>query len=203
MTMPAFISQLLPEQIDALGRLEGLYRQWNQRINVISRQDIDNLYVHHVLHSLTIALSGLPLGARVLDLGTGGGFPGIPLAIVCPQVHFTLIDGTAKKVRVAQAVADALGLANVACRHQRAEQISGERFDTVVTRGVASLMQLIRWASPLAPSLIALKGGKAAETEVAQAVRAGHCCQVMPVSQLLPDEPYFAEKTIIHVTIRQ
>lgn len=203
MTVSEFFSQLSPAQCESLGRLEGLYREWNQRINVVSRQDIDNLRVHHVLHSLSIVLAGLPLGQRVLDLGTGGGFPGIPLAIACPQVRFTLIDGTAKKVRVAQAVADALGLANVECRHQRVEEMRGERFDTVVTRGVAPLAQLVRWTRPLAPALIALKGGMAAAEELAWAVGAGHRCQATPVSLLLPDEPYFSEKTIIHVMLKR
>lgn len=197
-----YFPNLTAEQSDRLGRMGDLYAQWNERINVISRRDIDNLYVHHILHALAIAKAPLSLGDRVMDLGTGGGFPGLPLAIMYPTVQFTLIDGTAKKIRVAEAVAGALGLKNVVCRHQRAEELRGERFDCVVTRGVAPLPQLLRWTQPLAPRLIALKGGLAAKEETAQAEQAGHNCQTIPISQLFPDEPFFAEKFIIHITLR-
>ena len=120
-----------------------LWAEWNAKINVVSRKDIENLYEHHVLHSLAIAeyldrrMGGEPLpeGTEILDLGTGGGFPGIPLAIVMPQVRFTLCDSIGKKVRVAQAVCDGLGLENVRCVNCRAESL-GEKFDYVVSRAV-------------------------------------------------------------------
>lgn len=188
-----YFPDLSAGQMAAFGRLGALYAYWNARINVISRADISNLYEHHVLHSLAIAKAVAPVpGTSVLDLGCGGGFPGIPLAIVWPQVQFTLIDGTRKKIAVAQAVAMALGLTNVECRAQRAEQLRGETFDLVVTRGVAALPQLIKWARPLAPRLIALKG------QPVETVRQAAKICVKPISQWF-SEPWFQEKVIVDV----
>lgn len=188
-----YFPDLSAGQMAAFGRLGALYAYWNACINVISRADISNLYEHHVLHSLAIAKAVAPSpGTSVLDLGCGGGFPGIPLAIVWPQVQFTLIDGTRKKIAVAQAVATALGLTNVECRAQRAEQLRGETFDLVVTRGVAALPQLIRWARPLAPRLIALKG------QPVETVRQAAKICIKPISQWF-SEPWFQEKVIVDV----
>lgn len=156
-------------QRDRFAQLDALYRTWNARINVISRKDIDQLYTHHVLHSLAIGrfITFQP-GARVLDLGTGGGFPGIPLAILFPETHFTLIDGTQKKIRVVEEVATALGLTNVRALAVRAEE-HREKYAFVVTRAVAPLLSLYTWSRPLVEAhpqrhalpngLIALKGG--------------------------------------------
>lgn len=185
-------------QMAALGRLGELYAYWNARINVISRADISHLYEHHVLHSLSLAKVFTPSpGQRVLDLGSGGGFPGIPLAIVWPQAQFTLIDGTRKKITVAQTVAKELGLTNAECRAQRAEQLRGETFDLVVTRGVATLPQLVKWAQPLAPRLLALKGGNV-EEEIIHSGRERLRVEVKAISQWF-GEPWFQEKKIIDV----
>ena len=127
-----------------------LYRDWNEKINVISRKDIDNLYLHHVLHSLAI-VKFMPFKEKshILDLGSGGGFPGIPLAIFYPEVQFTLVDSIAKKMRVAQEVADALELKNVKKIHSRAEDLAINQFDFIVSRAVAPLDQLMRWSFKL------------------------------------------------------
>lgn len=180
-----------------LAQLGSLYAQWNARINVVSRADIGSLYEHHVLHSLAIA-KAVSLSGRVLDLGTGGGFPGIPLAILLPQVRFVLIDGTGKKVRVAKAVAEAVGLTNVVCLHRRAEELRGERFDAVVTRGVAPLPELVRWARPLTTWLIALKGGDlGSELQALHGVRG---IETWAVSDFFR-EPFFEEKQVVSVLL--
>ncbi len=139
-----YFPNLSIEQQQQLAALDALYREWNAKINVISRKDIDNLYQHHVLHSLAIAkmLSFRP-GTSILDFGTGGGFPGIPLAILFPECHFKLIDGTGKKVRVAQSVADSIGLKNCTTAHLRGED-EHQHFDFVVSRAVMPLPDLVK-----------------------------------------------------------
>jgi 16S rRNA (guanine527-N7)-methyltransferase len=151
------LSQLQKERFAAL---EGLYVEWNSKINVISRRDIGSFITHHVLHSLSIGKSVLfsPYES-VLDLGTGGGFPGIPLAILFPETKFTLCDSIGKKIRVAQNVAQSLGLENVRCVNSRAESI-GESFDYVISRAVARLRELYPWIKDAyRKSIICLKGG--------------------------------------------
>jgi 16S rRNA (guanine527-N7)-methyltransferase len=154
------------EQYVAVG---ALYADWNSKINVISRKDIDSLYEHHILHSLGIAkMLRFVRGSSVMDLGTGGGFPGIPLAIMFPEVHFHLIDSIGKKIRVAQAVAEAIGLQNVSFLHGRAEEEKG-KFDFVVSRAVMPLADLVKVCrknimteqhNALPNGLICLKGGE-------------------------------------------
>jgi 16S rRNA (guanine527-N7)-methyltransferase len=135
------ISDEQQRQFDALG---DLYRDWNAKINVISRKDIDNLYEHHVLHSLAIAkVVNFRPDTAILDFGTGGGFPGIPLAILFPECHFKLIDGTGKKIRVAQEVANAIGLKNCQPEHLRGEEEKG-KYDFVVSRAVMPLPDLVK-----------------------------------------------------------
>src|SRR5689334_3281110 len=144
-------------QMAALG---DLYKDWNEKINVISRKDIEHLYEHHVLHSLAIAkFNPFRSGMQVLDLGTGGGFPGIPLAIMYPDVKFTLLDSVAKKIKVVSEVALSLKLENVEVAHARAEDYKG-RFDLIVGRAVSTLSQMIAWSKHLVPSQewIMLKG---------------------------------------------
>ena len=184
-----------------------LYREWNARINVVSRKDIDALYEHHILHSLAIAeyvnrfYPGAFEGARILDLGTGGGFPGIPLAMEFPQAHFTLCDSIGKKVRVAQAVAGALGLQNVSCVNARAESLPGP-FDWVVSRAVTSLDNFYPWVKgKFNRGILYLKGGDVA-SEIVELTRK---CRVEPgrirvwkIAEWLKDE-YFAEKFVIEI----
>lgn len=191
------------QQIEAL---DALYRHWNAQINVISRKDIDNLYLHHVLHSLAIGKEvAFAPGAEVLDLGTGGGFPGIPLAILFPETRFTLIDGTGKKIKVVQAVAEALGLDNVEALHVRAEMLKGSKFDFVVSRAVAALDKLVTWSFPLVKKkmqhalpngLLALKGGNI-RSEIA-ALPKGSYAELFPLTDYF-DEPWFADKYLVYV----
>ena len=139
-----YFPQLSAKQIEQFTALNALYHDWNAKINVISRKDIDNLYEHHVLHSLAVAKRiNFREGTNILDFGTGGGFPGIPLAIFFPEANFKLIDGTGKKVRVAQEVANAIGLENVLPAHLRGEEEKG-KFDFIVSRAVMPLPDLIK-----------------------------------------------------------
>ncbi|MBR3074494.1 MAG: 16S rRNA (guanine(527)-N(7))-methyltransferase RsmG [Bacteroidales bacterium] len=185
-----------------------LYREWNTKINVVSRKDIDNLYGHHILHSLAIArYLGLHYpaqvmeGAKVLDLGTGGGFPGIPLAFEYPEAAFTLCDSVGKKLKVARAVADGMGLKNVECVNSRVEDLPGS-FDWVVTRAVASLDKLYPWvAGRFRRSILCLKGGDV----LAEIAELGRKCGVAPgrvrvwsIEDWLKDE-YFKEKFVIEI----
>jgi 16S rRNA (guanine527-N7)-methyltransferase len=161
---PQFSSQQ-KEQID---RLQALYEEWNTQINVVSRKDIDSLYERHVLHSLSIFhFLQFKEGSHILDIGTGGGFPGIPLAIAHPEAQFVLSDSIGKKIKVVQGVADALGLKNVTAIHERSEKIKGQ-FDFVVSRAVADISELVKWSNgkikkqqqnALPNGLICLKGG--------------------------------------------
>lgn len=164
-----YFPSLTEEQIRQFGALWDLYRDWNSKINVISRKDIDNLYEHHVLHSLAIAkaLKFKP-GTPVLDFGTGGGFPGIPLAILFPEVSFKLIDGTGKKILVANSIAESIGLKNVYAEQKRGEDEKG-KYDFVVSRAVMPLQELVKIVrkniskndrNSLPNGIMVLKGGK-------------------------------------------
>jgi 16S rRNA (guanine527-N7)-methyltransferase len=139
-----YFPQLSAQQLEQFSKLDALYRDWNAKINVISRKDIDNLYEHHVLHSMAIArMINFQPGTRILDFGTGGGFPGIPLAILFPECQFKLIDGTGKKIRVAQEVAQAIGLTNCHPEHLRGEDERGQ-YHFVVSRAVMPLPDLVK-----------------------------------------------------------
>lgn len=157
--------------------MEELYRTWNARINVISRKDMDNLLTHHILHSMAIAkVIDFPAGSTVLDVGTGGGFPGIPLAVLFPEVRFTLCDSIGKKVKVAQAVAEGLSLENVTCVQARAESLPG-RFDYVVSRAVTDLATFYPWVrDKFNRAIFYLKGGQL-EAEIADCARR---CRIDP-----------------------
>lgn len=187
-----------------------LWREWNAKINVISRKDSDFLFEHHILHSLAIAEymrrhyafpeSQAP-ASRILDLGTGGGFPGIPLAMEWPQAQFTLCDSIGKKVMVAQAVSEGLGLANVSCVKARAEELEGE-WDFVVSRAVAPLDSLYSWVGKkFSGSLVCLKGGDV-NPEIAVLLKrfglSPRQIRIWKISDWLDDE-YFAEKFVIEV----
>ncbi len=200
-----YFPQLSPLQVRQFEQLQPLYSEWNQKINVISRKDIDNLYERHILHSLAIArlYTFLP-NAQILDLGTGGGFPGIPLAIFFPETQFTLIDGTGKKIKVVEAIKTALQLKNVHPKHIRAEELK-QHFDFVVSRAVTQLDQLINWSFRLLKKkqqhatpngLIALKGGKV-YAEI-KALPRKEYVEVEPISNIFEEE-YFKEKYVVYV----
>ncbi|HEX2848534.1 MAG TPA: 16S rRNA (guanine(527)-N(7))-methyltransferase RsmG [Chitinophagaceae bacterium] len=203
-----YFSDFTPKQLEQFGQLKGLYAEWNDKINVISRKDIESLYERHVLHSLSIAASfEFQPGMEIVDLGTGGGFPGIPLAIFFPEVKFHLVDSIAKKLKVVDAVAEGIGLQNVTTQHSRVEDIRNRKFDYVVSRAVAPLKDLWRWSKPLLrshspvhdpaapkPGLICLKGGDLA-VEIQESLTRP---RLLPVSELF-EEDFFADKYIVYV----
>lgn len=196
---------LTEQQQQQFAALDALYRDWNAKINVISRKDIDNLYPHHVLHSLGIAkvISFRP-GTHVMDIGTGGGFPGIPLAILFPEVQFHLLDSIGKKIKVAQAVADALQLSNVRTSHKNVIE-EKEKYDFVVSRAVMQMEDLVRLVrknvhhdqrNSLPNGLICLKGG-----DIQQEMRPfKHCCDVWPLHTYFEEE-FFETKKVAYVTL--
>ena len=202
-----YFSDFTNAQQQQFAALEPLYREWNEKINVISRKDIDSLYEKHVLHSLSIAaaFNFLP-GTTVIDLGTGGGFPGIPLAIFFPEVQFHLVDSIGKKLKVAEAVAEAIGLKNLTIEHSRIEMIRNRKVHFVVSRAVAPLKDLWHWSKPLLktsgpspggpqPGLICLKGGNLAE----EIQDSGTRPRMMEIHDIFK-EPGFEEKYILYIT---
>ncbi|MBR3478250.1 MAG: 16S rRNA (guanine(527)-N(7))-methyltransferase RsmG [Bacteroidaceae bacterium] len=201
-----YFPDITPEQTSQFAQLYSLYTDWNAKINVISRKDIENLYEHHVLHSLGIAkvITFRP-ETRVMDLGCGGGFPGIPLAILFPNVHFHLVDSIGKKVRVAQEVANAIGLKNVEFSHARGEEIK-EKYDFVVSRATMSLVELIKCVrknidhtqhNALPNGIIALKGGEL-DGEMASMRKIS---TTWDLAQYF-SEPYFETKKVVHVCMK-
>ncbi len=200
-----YFTKLSERQRQQLDALEGLYREWNEKINVISRKDIDNLYLHHVLHSMAIGrFVNFRPGTEVLDFGTGGGFPGIPLAILFPECQFTLIDGTGKKIRVAQEVCQAIGLSNCKPEHRRGEEERGH-YEFVVSRAVMPLPDLVKIVrknisrtqrNALPNGIICLKGGDV-QSEI-QPFR--KIAEVSEVSQWFSEE-WFKEKHCIYVPL--
>ena len=193
-----YFPELGPTQKEQFESLGALYRDWNEKINVISRKDIDNLYLHHVLHSLALARYH-PFAAQmnILDAGTGGGFPGIPLAICFPEVHFTLLDSTAKKIKVVNEVAGSLGLQNVQGVHSRVEDHEG-KYDIIVSRAVSSLTQMVGWTKHLIPSghWIMLKGGD--QKEMRKELPPIFRMKFTPVSEYFKED-YFVDKFIVDI----
>lgn len=218
-----YFSDFAPVQLKQFEALDPLYKEWNSRINVISRKDIDGLYEKHVLHSLAIAaVFQFEPGMEIIDIGTGGGFPGIPLAIFFPEVKFLLADSIAKKLKVVNAVAEILELRNVTTQQVRVEEIKNRKFDFVVSRAVAPLKELWKWSRPLLkkshesgvqspvsetssepgtknfelspPGLICLKGGDL----VNEIHESGTRPRVMEISELFNEE-YFKAKYLLYV----
>lgn len=198
-----YFPHLTPRQEEQIAALDTLYHDWNAKINVISRKDIDNLYEHHILHSLTIAKRiRFREGTNVLDFGTGGGFPGIPLAILFPESNFKLIDGTGKKIKVAREIADSIGLENVLPMHQRGEEEKG-KFDFIVSRAVMPLPELMKVVKKniacdqhnvLPNGVLVLKGG--CLDEELRPFR--KIAEKTELSQWF-DEAWFKEKYLIYV----
>ncbi len=195
---------LTARQAEQFAQLDALYRDWNSKINVISRKDIDNLYEHHVLHSLAIA-KFLPFqpGTTILDVGTGGGFPGIPLAILFPECQFTLIDSIRKKILVATEIAKALGLTNVVCKQERAEE-EKQKFDFVVSRAVMPMPDLVKLVrknikptpkNAIPNGLIVLKGG-----DLKEELRPFKEAELIPCSQWFKGE-WFDTKQVIYLPL--
>ncbi|MEN9685739.1 MAG: rRNA ((527)-N(7))-methyltransferase RsmG [Bacteroidota bacterium] len=190
-------------QINQFALLEALYKDWNAKINVVSRKDIESIYLHHVLHSLSIAaIADFQPGTSVIDIGCGGGFPGIPLAIFFPGVRFHLVDSIAKKLKVVESVCEGAGIKNITIQHTRAEEIKNRKFDYAISRAVAPLKELWKWSAPLIKKdhskplpngLICLKGGDLAQEIFESGLRP----KMMPIYKIFPEE-YFEEKFVLH-----
>jgi 16S rRNA (guanine527-N7)-methyltransferase len=195
-----YFPELTSKQQDQFAALDGLYNAWNEKINVISRKDIEHLYEHHILHSLAIAkYNVLNPGMKILDAGTGGGFPGIPLAIVYPDVEFTLLDSTAKKIHVANEIIKAISLTNAAGIHSRLEEHLGS-YDFITSRAVSTLTQLVAWSKHLpVKRWIVLKGGNPKEFRKELPPRFD--VRSVPVSDFFEEE-YFSGKYLVDVTNR-
>ena len=197
-----YFPEITDEQKQQFEKLEQLYTEWNEKINVISRKDMDGLYEKHILHSLGIA-KVMPFadGTKVLDVGTGGGFPGIPLAILFPEVSFTLIDSIGKKIKVVEAVSEGLGLKNVTAVHGRAEKLK-EKFHFVVSRAVTQMPEFLRWLkgkfekeqfNEKHNGVLYLKGGDLAEE------LAGLRCEIFQLKNYFEEE-FFGTKKVVYLS---
>ncbi len=199
-----YFSDFTDEQLKQLEALKGLYEEWNTKINVISRKDTENFYERHVLHSLAIAaVADFAPESKIIDIGCGGGFPSIPLAIYFPEVQFLAVDSINKKLTVLKEVANAIGLKNISVRHSRVEEIKDRKFDFAVSRAVAPLKDLWKWSKPLLKKesfseinngLICLKGGDLAQ-EISESGTRPH---MMSVYDIFPED-FFEEKYLLHV----
>lgn len=197
-----YFPELTALQREQFGAMREVYAEWNARINVISRKDFDAFYLHHVLHSLAIArVCRFDAGARVVDVGCGGGFPSVPLAIMFPQAHFTAVDSIRKKITVVEGVRSALGIGNLTAVNGRAEQL-GERFDYAVSRAVAGMPELVRWIwnkiepgqrGSLPSGMICLKGGDL-DAELATSRLEW---RRFPISEIFAEE-YFETKLVLY-----
>ena len=198
-----YFPSLTDNQLSAIEELEGLYRTWNEAINVISRKDIDHLYERHVLHSMGIAkIITFEAGTTVLDVGTGGGFPGIPLAILFPEVKFHLVDATGKKIKVVNEVAQAIRLKNVTTEHARIEEVNG-KYDFIVSRAVSALPEFIKLCSKnikpgkqqgFGHGIIYLKGGDFMD----ELKSTGYKYRTYPLNDWF-QEAFFESKAVVHL----
>ena len=197
-----YFPDLSIKQLEQFEQLGSLYPHWNEQINVISRKDIDSLYLKHILHSLSIAkFTNFKSGTSVLDIGTGGGFPGIPLAILYPECHFTLVDSVGKKIKVVNEISKAIGLQNVEAIHGRAEKVK-DQYDFIVSRAVTSLDQFKYWIKGKSKKIhknyikngvIYLKGGDLTE----EIKKSGIACKVFPINKYF-EEDFFETKSIVY-----
>ena len=198
-----YFSDFTPQQEKQFAALKDIYASWNEKINVISRKDMDNFYTHHVLHSLAIAAKfNFEDNAQVMDLGCGGGFPGVPLAIFFPKVSFHLVDSINKKLQVVNQVADTLGITNITTQHSRAEEIKNRQFDVVISRAVAPLKDLWGWSKPLTRKnknteavngLICLKGG-----DLTKEIFESGCKPFIWEIDKIFEEDYFKQKFVLY-----
>lgn len=204
-TIKKYFPKLTEKQIQQYTALYDLYYDWNNKINVISRKDIENLYLHHVLHSLAIAkIINFRPDTTIMDMGCGGGFPGIPLAIMFPETQFHLVDSIGKKIRVATEIANAIGLQNVRASHSRAEEIK-EKYNFVVSRAVMQLPELVKICrkniskeqlNALPNGIICLKGG-----DIQAEVQPFKSCVEITELDHLFDEDFFKDKKVVYVPI--
>jgi 16S rRNA (guanine527-N7)-methyltransferase len=205
-----YFSDFTPQQEKQLAALKDLYTQWNEKINVISRKDMENFYLHHVLHSLAIATKfSFKKNMEVMDLGCGGGFPGVPLAIFFPETLFHMVDSINKKLLVIDEICIATGLLNITTEHTRAEDIKTRQFDAVLSRAVAPLKDLWHWSKPLIKKnknknseeepngLICLKGGDLTN-EIYESGCKPHIWEIDKIFK----EPYFKEKFLLYQPCR-
>lgn len=200
-----YFPELTQDQISQFEQLEGLYKDWNAKINVVSRKDIDELYIRHVLHSLGIAkVMRFKPGAHVLDVGTGGGFPGVPLAILFPETQFHLVDSIAKKLKVVQGVSDAIGLRNVKVSHSRVEDID-EHFDFIVSRAVTTMPKFVKWIKgkikkeqnhELKNGILYLKGG-----DLSEELKIYQTAQIYNLSDYFTED-FFETKKVVHLPLK-
>ena len=200
-----YFPDLTDQQIEQFEQLKGLYKDWNLKINVVSRKDIDELYIRHVLHSLGIAkVMQFQSGSRILDVGTGGGFPGIPLAILFPEVQFHLVDSIAKKIKVVNEVVDGLNIQNVKSTNGRVETIN-DQYDFIISRAVAQMETFVRWVKysvtkknnhKLKNGILYLKGGDLTE-ELSLFPKA----KIYPLSSFF-EEDFFETKTVVHLPLK-
>ena len=197
-----YFPDILEKQIKQFSQLQELYNEWNSQINVISRKDMENLYLKHVLHSLAIAkVISFADGTKVLDVGTGGGFPGIPLAILFPKVEFLLVDSIGKKIKVVNEVANSIGLKNLRGEHKRAEQVDGQ-FDFVVSRAVTRMKVFQQWVrkristkqkNTLFNGIIYLKGG-----DLTEELKGIKNIDVYDISNFFEEE-FFKTKKVVYI----
>jgi len=198
-----YFTDFTETQLAQFAALKELYTDWNEKINVISRKDMDNFYEHHVLHSLAITTQfDFVPGTEIMDLGSGGGFPGIPLAIFFPHTHFHLVDSINKKLKVVNEVVAAIGLHNISTQHCRAEEIKNRKFDVIVSRAVAPLKDLWWWSKPLLKKgskpngLICLKGG-----DLTKEIFESNCKPRIWEIEKIFEEPHFKDKFLLQVAI--
>ncbi len=200
-----YFPNLTEVQIEQFKVLESLYQDWNLKINVVSRKDIDELYLRHVLHSLAIAkVIKFKEGSHILDVGTGGGFPGIPLAILFPDCHFHLVDSIAKKIKVVQEVSTGLGLSNIISSHTRVEDVKG-RYDFIISRAVAAMPTFVHWVkgkiaknnnNSLKNGIIYLKGG-----DLSEELQDYKTAKIYNISDFF-EEDFFETKKIVHLPLK-
>lgn len=200
-----YFPNLSVDQIEKFKKLETLYKDWNLKINVVSRKDIDELYLRHVLHALAIAkVIEFKPGTQLLDVGTGGGFPGIPLAILFPECSFHLLDSIAKKLKVVNEVVEGLGLTNVKTTHSRVEEIN-EQYDFIVSRAVAAMPTFVHWVKgkiakkqnhDLKNGILYLKGG-----DLAEELKDYKTATIYNLSDYY-NEPFFETKKLVHLPLK-